>query len=225
MLTVETMPSTLQLVNREPITFESATQTDENIINQSAYVAATTSLYRQLWAERNTISAIVKHHLGLGHLHNCTVERPVQWIRGSFNVCVPVTVASGSESKRYILRCPMAHKLAEAPYPGTVDEKLGCEVGTYAWMQDNCPDIRIPFLYGFGFSDHRHVRSICLPFILLRSSLIRGCLVHTRDATAMVCPPCTRIPARNPSSSSTSRPITLYCQPDCPPTPSGIHAT
>jgi hypothetical protein len=24
-------------------------------------------------------------------------------------------------------------------------------------MQDNCPDIRIPHLFGFGFSDDRHV--------------------------------------------------------------------
>jgi hypothetical protein len=27
----------------------------------------------------------------------------------------------------------------------------------YAWMQHQCPDVRIPHLYGFGFSDHRHV--------------------------------------------------------------------
>jgi hypothetical protein len=31
---------------------------------------------------------------------------------------------------------------------GTVDEKLGCEIGTYTWMQDWCPDIYIPHLYG-----------------------------------------------------------------------------
>lgn len=151
------MAGTLKLVDRGPITFDSARETDENIINQSTYFAATTELYNQLWAERETISAVVKHHLGLGHLQDCIVQPPLEWIRGSFNVCIPVSVTSGAVRKRYILRCPMTHKLAEARYPGTVDEKLGCEVGTYAWIQDHCPEIRIPFLYGFGFSDHRHV--------------------------------------------------------------------
>ncbi|KAH8593060.1 hypothetical protein B0O99DRAFT_715281 [Bisporella sp. PMI_857] len=41
-------------------------------------------------------------------------------------------------------------------YPGTVDEKLSSEAGTYVWMQDRCPDVRIPQLYGFGFSDRRY---------------------------------------------------------------------
>jgi hypothetical protein len=58
------------------------------------------------------------------------------------------------------MRCPMPHKLAEARYPGTVDEKLSCEVGTYAWMQETSPDVPIPHLFGFGFSDGRHVRLI-----------------------------------------------------------------
>src|SRR5271168_2206864 len=51
----------------------------------------------------------------------------------------------------------MPHKLAKAKYPGTVDEKLSSKVGTYAWMQYQCPNIRIPHLYGFSFSNHCHV--------------------------------------------------------------------
>jgi hypothetical protein len=46
-------------------------------------------------------------------------------------------------------------------YPGTVDEKLSSEAGTYVWMQDRCPDVRIPQLYGFGFSDRRYVIHLC----------------------------------------------------------------
>jgi hypothetical protein len=48
-------------------------------------------------------------------------------------------------------RCPMPYKLAEDAYPGTMDEKLGSEVGAYSWMQLKCSEIRIPHLYGFGF--------------------------------------------------------------------------
>ena len=59
--------------------------------------------------------------------------------------------------KKLIFRYPMPYKLAEAKYPGTVDEKFSSEIGTYVWMLDRCPDVRIPHLYGLGFSDHRHV--------------------------------------------------------------------
>jgi hypothetical protein len=54
----------------------------------------------------------------------------------------------------------MPQKLAETWYPGTVNEKLSCEVGAYAWMHDNCSNIPIPHLFGFGFSDGRHVSAL-----------------------------------------------------------------
>ena len=53
----------------------------------------------------------------------------------------------------------MPHKLVEARYPRTVDEELGCEVGAHVWMEEHCPDIHVPHLFGFGFSDGHHVSS------------------------------------------------------------------
>ena len=53
----------------------------------------------------------------------------------------------------------MPYKVGEDLYPGSVDEKLSCEVAAYAWMQANCPDIRIPHLYGFGTTSDEHVSS------------------------------------------------------------------
>lgn len=146
----------LELVGRNPITYESASEKETNIINQLAYVPATKKLYENLWQQREAIGALTKRHLGLGSKDACTVFDPQAWIRGSFNVCIPVEVKSGSLSRKVVLRCPMPHKLAEAKYPGTVDEKLSCEVGAYIWMQDQCADVRIPHLFGFGFSDGRH---------------------------------------------------------------------
>ncbi|KAK0103267.1 hypothetical protein ONS95_005300 [Cadophora gregata] len=35
--------------------------------------------------------------------------------------------------------------------PGNADEKLRCEVASYLWIQENCPDVSIPYLFGFGF--------------------------------------------------------------------------
>lgn len=40
---------------------------------------------------------------------------------------------------------------------GSVDEKISCEVATYVWIQDNCQEVRIPELLGFGFSNGRRV--------------------------------------------------------------------
>lgn len=157
-------PRTLELLNRAtPITYESAIDTDANIIREAAYVAACKALYNSLWRERRALEAAARHHLGLAGTQDvCKVARPAHWIRGSFNVCIPIEVQSQSpdSSRKLMIRCAMPHKLAEANYPGTVDEKMACEVGAYVWMQERCPDIPIPRLYGFGFSDHRHVSTV-----------------------------------------------------------------
>lgn len=144
------MPATLELLNRDPISYESAARREDNIIPQLACVRQTKRLYESLWQARGTIEAITTHHLGLGSTHTCTVLGRRTWIRGSFNVCVPVEVKCGTTSRKVLLRCPMPHKLAEDRYPGSVDDKLKCEIGTYSRLQDNCPDVPIPHLLGFG---------------------------------------------------------------------------
>ena len=80
-----------------------------------------------------------------------------RWIRGGFNLCVFVEVASGDATRRIVFRIPMPHKLAEARYPGSVDEKVDGEVSAYIWVEQNCPEIRVPQLFGFGYMDGRHV--------------------------------------------------------------------
>jgi hypothetical protein len=151
------MPAALELDNGKHITYESALREDVNIINEATYLGARRQLFQKLWDQRARIQDIVRHHLRLRDEDACIVEAENQWIRGSFNVCIPVEVRSAGFNKNLIFRCPMPHKLAEAKYPGSINEKLSCEVGTYVWMQDRCPDIPIPQLYGFGFSDNRHV--------------------------------------------------------------------
>ena len=157
------MPATLQIIDREDLTLDDALAEERNVINQHSYGPATKSLYLELWKRRSSIAAIVKHHLALGEQDTCEVLSPKHWMRGSFNVCVFVKVDSSDSSREVIFRCPMPHKLAEARYPGSVDEKSGCEIGAYIWVEENCPEIRSPHLFGFGFLDGRHV---WLPFPL-----------------------------------------------------------
>jgi len=110
------MPATLELDNGQHITYESAIKKDENIINEATYPRARKQLFQQRGEDA------------------CIIED--QWIRGSFNVSIPVEVRSAGFNQNLIFRCPMPHKLAEATYPGTIDEKLSSEVGTYVWMQE-----------------------------------------------------------------------------------------
>jgi hypothetical protein len=61
---------------------------------------------------------------------------------GAVPIRVMLDVESSGQSRKAVFRCAMSHKLAEAHCPGTVDEKLGCEVGAYVWMQENCVHVR-----------------------------------------------------------------------------------
>ncbi|KAF2761187.1 hypothetical protein EJ05DRAFT_497744 [Pseudovirgaria hyperparasitica] len=146
----------VEYLDRAPSTYTSASKKERNILHQIADVRATRDLYQKLWDCRDTICALTRHHLQISRNDTCVVLPPQLWIQGSFNICVLVEVTSRGIGKKFVLRCPMPHKLAEERYPGTVDEKLSCEVGTYVWMQKKCSDIRIPFLHGFGSLDQRH---------------------------------------------------------------------
>ncbi|KAI0399314.1 hypothetical protein F4802DRAFT_53801 [Xylaria palmicola] len=150
------MPSTLELVGRGPITIESAIKEEKNIINWVSYGPATDRFYQELWAQKDSIEALVKHHLALNREDLCRVLPSHYWIRGSFNVCVFVEVKSGHSARKVIFRCPMPHKLAEARYHGSIDEKLSSEVGAHVWIEENCPEIRSPHLFGFGMMHGRH---------------------------------------------------------------------
>ena len=63
-LPTEAMPTTIQLLNPPPITYDEAVNMDRNLIQERQYVVATEALYRKLWTDRNTMSALIKHHLG-----------------------------------------------------------------------------------------------------------------------------------------------------------------
>ena len=80
-----------------------------------------------------------------------------EWIHGSFNVCIPVTIFA-QNPRRVIVRFPLPYRVGEDFRPGNADEKVRCEAGTYAWLEQACPDIPIPRLYGFAMSTGESVR-------------------------------------------------------------------
>ncbi|ODA76920.1 hypothetical protein RJ55_07436 [Drechmeria coniospora] len=149
MLSTGETPAALNLPNRHPITFESATRKDFNVIKRVELASETHRFCQALRRHENDMVAVAKHHLRLSHRDTCEVQE--EWITGGFNVCIPIRV-TGSLHRRLLLRCPLPHMHAEPYYPGTVDENVRSEIGAYMWMQEHCPDIRTPHLYGFGLS-------------------------------------------------------------------------
>jgi len=94
---------------------------------------------------------IVSRHLGIPttDLEVCEVK---EWVAGSFNYCIPIKIARSHHPalpERVIIRFALPYEVGDGSSPA-VDEKVRCEAATYIWLQQNCPDVPIPRLYGFG---------------------------------------------------------------------------
>ncbi|RHZ62495.1 hypothetical protein CDV55_102906 [Aspergillus turcosus] len=165
------MPKTRQLL-RGKITYSDAKAEESNILHQLGYHSEQTRFFARLRDRREWMKAAVTHHLGLRSSDECHVADTENWLHGSFNVCVPVTIDSWG--KRVLLRFPLPYRVGESFRPGNCDEKIRCEAGSYAWLQKNCPDVPIPKLYGFGLSTgETFTRLEFLPFFHRCFQLLR----------------------------------------------------
>ena len=140
--------------------YDSACEDEKNWLLALDHRQAAEGLQHQLWGQRDAIAAVVRHHLSLVSDDSCHVLPTNLWLCGGFNICIPVDVTRRVVASRLIFRCPRPHKLAEDKHPGTIDEKLACEVASYVWVQEHehCDAIIIPQLYAFGFLNGTHVR-------------------------------------------------------------------
>lgn len=92
----------------------------------------------------------------------CDVAGMEDWYCGSFNVSIPITIhdwkGKQQRGNAVLLRFPLPYRVGEEFRPGNGDEKLQCEAGAYAWLEENCPDVPIPRLYGFAMSNGKTVK-------------------------------------------------------------------
>ncbi|KAI9732709.1 MAG: hypothetical protein M1818_007443 [Claussenomyces sp. TS43310] len=140
---------------RGEITYSAAKDKEVNILHQLGYYDKEQQFFDRIYQKRPWIKAVVAHHLRLSSPDECHVASMQFWFHGSYNVCVPVTITSwtGKQlAQRVLLRLPLPYRVGETFRPGNGDEKIRCEAGTYAWLQENCPDVPIPRLYGFATS-------------------------------------------------------------------------
>ncbi|KAI9807648.1 MAG: hypothetical protein M1825_005589 [Sarcosagium campestre] len=134
---------------RGTISLDRALSDDDNMLNQILYPKQRDDFWRYLLDRRADIEDIVSFHVGR---KPCEIASVDLWICGSYNVCIPVFI-SPPFGGRVLIRIPLPYKVGEAQCPGNVNEKLRCEAASYLWLQENSPEIAIPFLYGFGAPD------------------------------------------------------------------------
>ncbi|KAE8378416.1 hypothetical protein BDV26DRAFT_261654 [Aspergillus bertholletiae] len=148
------MQKTLPLLHRR-VTLSSALDDDDNVLKELSYPEQRIQFYVYLLTHRDAIEEIVSYHLGLRRKQTCRIGEVKEWISGSFNVCIPVYIDGWTKdsAKRVLIRFPLPYKVGDINRPGNADEKLRCEAATFLWIQENCPSIPIPYLWGFGFAD------------------------------------------------------------------------
>lgn len=152
------MATTLPLLRGGSVCLEDALTDDDNVLHRLDYPQKQKEFWLYLVSHKADIEAIVRFHLRANH---CQVVDEAQWLFGSYNVCIPVSVDTPSGEDRVLVRIPLPFKIGEANNPGNVDEKLRCEVATYIWIRENCPTVPIPSLYGFAFPNGQ---TVCNPF-------------------------------------------------------------
>lgn len=155
---------------RGEITYSTAKRKEVNILHRLTYPEKQNQFFAHIDDSHDWIKAVVAHHLNV-HPSTCDVaDSDSEWIYGSFNLCVPVAVRSwktrDQPGRRVLLRLPLPYKVGEDFHPGNSDEKVRCEAGTYAWLQENCPEVPIPRLYGFALSSGETV-GLTNPFTYL----------------------------------------------------------
>ncbi|KAJ5080942.1 hypothetical protein N7456_013652 [Penicillium angulare] len=141
------------------ITYSAALAEDYNVLYELTYPEKRLEFYTRLFRRRKLIKTLVARHLGLNSIDECHVSHTEDWLHGTFNLCIRVDVhGKDKELKQQVMiRFPLPYRVGEGPCPGNSDEKIRCEAGTYAWLQENCPDIPIPRLHGFGLSTGKTV--------------------------------------------------------------------
>ncbi|KAL2256487.1 hypothetical protein VTK26DRAFT_1598 [Humicola hyalothermophila] len=141
------------------ITLSEALDEEDNILEKLSYPEKRLDFCAYLYTHANDIKAIVAHHVAVTR-ESCKIPWVDEWLHGSFNICIPVYI---NGVKRVMIRFPLPYKIGESTHSGNAEEKLRCEVATYAWIQSNCPSIPIPRLWGFGFPNGQAVRARFLP--------------------------------------------------------------
>ncbi|OAA66015.1 hypothetical protein SPI_02802 [Niveomyces insectorum RCEF 264] len=190
------MAKTLRINEFTAISYEEALEDEGDVIAEHHVFEKTVRYRNDIFEDLKSVEALVAFHLGVGQEFVKAATKKDWTLRGGFNAVIPVRVytthgqlqkaATGdftrpdSDVQEVLLRFPMPSMCAEEQYPGSCLEKLRCEIASYVYMQQNCPDVRIPRLFGFGFPNGRHYTQAS------RLSFFRRACLWVRQTVASV---------------------------------------
>ena len=149
-----------------PITLSAAKSKSSNVLHALRFVQQKDAFYSRIESHRHLLPDVIAHHLNTESA-NITISGQEYWRHGSFNLCVPVLVnnsANPTLPQFVMIRFPLPYRVGEVTHPGNSDEKINSEAASYAWIQEHCPSVPIPHLYGFGLSTNERV-SVCRPIL------------------------------------------------------------
>ena len=146
-----TKPTLRGMVNLK----EALDQEDDMLLNLKIWQSHE-DFFNHLYNSRDLIAAAVAQHMSASQPPICRLSGPEKWMSGSYNVCIPAELSYG-RYQRLIVRIPLPHKVGEFNFPGNTDEKLSVEAATYAFIEDNCPRVPIPRLFGYALSNGERV--------------------------------------------------------------------
>lgn len=136
------------------ITYSEAADEEHNVLQQLTYWQKREEFIHYLLQHTTEIEGIVSCYLRLRGAERCRLSTHESWIHGSFNICLPVYIDNWRKRPggRVMIRFPLPFKVGDSNFPGNVEEKIRCEAATYIWIRENCPDVPIPYLWGFAFA-------------------------------------------------------------------------
>lgn len=77
---------------RGEITYSAAKTEEVNILQRLRYPEQKSQFFTHIVNKRSWLETIVAHHLNLRSSSACHIADIEEWVHGSFNVCVPVTI-------------------------------------------------------------------------------------------------------------------------------------
>jgi hypothetical protein len=134
--------------NQDIAHWEEIEEEDDNMLIKLERPQLQEEFFNYLESQTAKIKAIVSQHLFLQRHQHCTVADRSEWLHGDFNTCIPISI-SNWRAQRILMRCPFPHMLG-LQSSKHIDEKVRCEAATLAWIPQNCPQVPVPRLWGFG---------------------------------------------------------------------------
>lgn len=111
------------------VSYDDAITGLHDVVKDHEDVQALQDQYNSIQASCRDLMKATRNHLSLARETKLSWSSKEKWIRGGFNICVPLRIQSTTRDFKVIIRCPSPFALLETQYPDIIDEKIRSEVG------------------------------------------------------------------------------------------------